>query len=56
MAGVGPQSELDGLLAAQMLAVHCATITAASRAAKAEYLDHLRTYVGLLTRLAATFT
>lgn len=54
--GVGPRDEVEGMLAAQMAAVHMATMSFASRLANADNTPKRESAERALNKLARTFT
>jgi hypothetical protein len=53
--GVQPRDQLEVMLAAQMAAVHMATMTAAQRLAHAEFIDQLDSAERAFNKLARTY-
>jgi len=53
--GVEPKDEVEAMLAAQMAAVHCATMTFAAKLAQADTVALLETFERTLNKLARTF-
>ncbi|WP_407529641.1 hypothetical protein [Methylobacterium oryzisoli] len=56
MNGVGPRDEVEGMLAAQMTAVHMATMSFASQLANADNTPKRESAERALNKLARTFT
>lgn len=56
MAEVAPQSGIEGALAVQMWATHCATVELSRRLRRADDLERVREYSNLMNKTARTFT
>jgi len=56
LAGIQPRTEVEGMLAVQMVAAHNLALEMVRRAAKTDRLDCLSTYGSLATKLLLTFT
>jgi hypothetical protein len=55
LQGVGPKDQVEGMLAAQMCAVHMATMVAARRLAKVQTLEQQDSAARMFNQLSRTF-
>ncbi len=53
--GIRPRDELEGMLAAQMVATHAAALDLLGRTTRAEYLKQIQAHGGLALKLLRTF-
>ena len=56
VAAIDPRNELEASLALQMVATHDLTMAMLTRTRNAEYVDSMREYGNLATKLSRTFT
>lgn len=56
VAGVGPQNEMEALLAVQAFASHDLSMVMVQRAKNADYIEQAQQYTSMATKLSRTFT